>query len=114
MNTEQIKIDLYAAANKAATDYLEKYYDGKDQGACGFAWVAIVPRHKGNTRLGKAERVILAQIGAEKDWTGKAYQIWNPAQVGAQNVDCKEAGASAAAKVLIDAGFDAYPMSRLD
>ena len=58
--------------------------------------------------------MILKQLGFEKDWTGKAYQIWNPSKSHVQNIDIKEAGAIAAAKVLKKYGFEAYAGSRLD
>jgi len=114
MNVSKVTADMNAAAAKAAQDFLDRYYGGQDQGACGFAWVTIHPRYTGNTRLGKEERKLYAQLGAEKDWTGKSYMIWNPAKIGAQNVDCKEAGARAAQKVLQEAGLQATVGSRLD
>ena len=87
MNVEHIKAELQAAASKAAIAYLDKHYEGDDWGACGFAWVRIEPEHKGNTKLGKAERKVLEALGAKKDWTGKTYQIWNPSNVGCQRLD---------------------------
>jgi hypothetical protein len=87
---------------------------GGDRYACGFAWVTIYPEHKGNTRAGKAERKVLEDIGFRKDWTGKAYEFWNPSKWPGQNVDVKEAGARAAADVLRKYGFKAYAGSRLD
>jgi hypothetical protein len=87
---------------------------GGDRYACGFAWVTIYPEHKGNTRAGKVERQILEEIGFRKDWTGKAYEFWNPSKWPGQNVDVKEAGARAAADVLRKYGFTAYAGSRLD
>ena len=113
MNVEHIKAELQAAASKAAMDCLDKHYGG-DWGACGFAWVMIEPEHKGNTKLGKAERKVLEALGAKKDWTGKTYQIWNPSNVGCQNVDAKHEGAVAAAKVLQGVGINASAQSRLD
>jgi hypothetical protein len=40
--------------------------------------------------------------------------MWNPGELGAQNIDAKEAGAYAMAKVLQDLGLNAYAGSRLD
>jgi len=114
MNVEHIKAELQAAASKAAIAYLDKHYEGDDWGACGFAWVRIEPKHKGNTKLGKAERKVFEALGAKKDWTGKTYQIWNPSNVGCQNVDAKHDGAAAAAKVLQGVGINASAQSRLD
>lgn len=102
-------------ASKAAQEFLDKHFGGQDQGACGFAWVTYFPANKGNTRAGKAERAMVESIGFRKDYTGKAWQLWNPAGIGAQNVDCKFAGAAAYAKVLEEeAGIKVYPADRLD
>ena len=100
-----------AAASKALAD---KYYDGRDGGACGFAWVEVYPQNKGNTKLGKQERLVLKEMGFRPDWTGKAFQLWDPAKWPGQSVDIKEAGAVAAANVLKKHGFRAYAGSRLD
>ena len=114
MNIEHIKAELHAAAATATQAYLDKHYEGDDWGACGFAWVLIEPAHKGNTKLGKAERKVYESLGAKKDWTGKTYQIWNPSNMGCQNVDAKHDGAAAAAKVLQGVGIEASAQSRLD
>ena len=98
----------------AAKSCLDDLFHGCDRGMCGFAWVNIRPKHKGNTKLGKEERKVLREMGFELDWTGKEFQWWNPSGLGVQNVDCKYVGAKAAAKVLYEAGFDAYASSRLD
>ena len=81
---------------------------------CGFAWVTIHPEHKGNTRLGKLERRVIEAMGFKKDWTGKAYQLWNCTGYAGQSMDVKEAGAQAYAEVLRSAGFKAYMGSRAD
>ena len=81
---------------------------------CGFAWVTVYPEHKGNTRAGKAERKILEAMGFRKDWTGKAYELWNPGNYAGQSMDVKEVGAQAYAEVLRTAGFKAYMGSRAD
>jgi hypothetical protein len=114
MDIEAIRNEMITAA-KAASDELFRRYGSTDQiGACGFAWTTVYPEHKGNTRAGKAERKLLESMGFRKDWTGKAYEIWNPSQYPGQNVDIKEAGAVAAARVLKAHGFKAYAGSRLD
>ena len=81
---------------------------------CGFAWVTVYPEHKGNTRLGKDERRVLESMGFRKDYTGKAYQLWNPTGYAGQSMDVKEVGAQAYAEVLRTAGFKAYMGSRAD
>ena len=96
-------------ARKAADDFFQTKLGGVDQYACGFAWVDIYGI-KGNTKLGKT----LKAAGIERsDWK-KCFSIWNPGEHGAQNIDTKEAGAQAAAKVFEKYGFRAYAGSRLD
>ena len=96
------------AAYKASMEFFYDKLGGKDQFACGFAWVNIY-RIKGNTKLGK----MLKAAGVRQDYT-KAFQIWNPSGMHVQNVDTLEAGAEAAAKVFTKYGFEAYAGSRLD
>jgi hypothetical protein len=112
--TQKIREEAFAAAAVATNNYIEKYLDGEDKYACGFAWVTVYPKHKGNTKAGREERIVIKALGLEKDWTGKAYMWWNPSQCYFQNIDCKEEGAKAAATVLKAHGFDAYAGSRLD
>lgn len=114
MDLNAIKTEYETAAKDAAAKFFQERLGGVDQYACGFAWVTVYPKHKGNTKDGREERRVLATLGFEKDWTGKAYQVWNPSRHHCQNVDTKEAGAHAAATVLRKYGFDAYAGSRLD
>ena len=111
---EDIGIEATQAAKNAAGSYLVDKLGGEDNFPCGFAWVTVYPENKGNTKLGKAERALLESIGFRKDWTGKAWQIWNPSNVNVQNVDVKEEGARAYANVMKAYGFDASVGSRLD
>lgn len=111
---ENISVKATQAAKNAAGDFLVEKLGGEDNFPCGFAWVTVYPENKGNTKLGKAERALLESIGFKKDWTGKAWQIWNPSNVNVQNVDVKEAGAEAYADVMKAYGFKAYAGSRLD
>lgn len=114
METMQIKTEMLAQAKAAADKFYADSMGGRDWGGCGFAWVTVYPKHKGNTKLGKAERTVLRDMGFELDWTGKSFQLWNPSNHMAQNIDTKEAGARAAANVLRAHGFNAYAGSRLD
>jgi hypothetical protein len=104
----QIVIEAKRAALAAADTYFNDVMDGRDQGACGFAWVEL---HgiKGNTKLGKN----LKAAGVEQNWN-RTFQIWNPASYPCQNIDTLEAGARAAAEVFKGYGFTAYAGSRLD
>lgn len=109
MTQEQVNAmvqEAQIAAKTAALDALNKY---GDRDACGFAWCDIYGV-KGNTKLGK----MLKAAGLRKDWTGKAFQIWNPAQLGVQSVGILECGAQAAADVFKKYGLTAYAGSRLD
>jgi len=114
INAEELAQEIHAVAFAAADKVFQEELNGIDQYACGFAWVTIHPEHKGNTRAGKAERKLLEAMGFSKDWTGKAYQLWNPSKWGGQNIDVKEAGAQAAAALLKSKGFAAYAGSRMD
>ena len=95
-------------ARKAADTFFQTQLGGQDQYACGFAWVDIYGI-KGNTKLGRA----MKEAGIRQDYT-KAFSIWNPSGLPVQNIDCKEVGAEAAAKVFTKYGFQAYAGSRLD
>jgi hypothetical protein len=104
----QIVAEAQQAAQVAAAKFFQERLGGKDQYACGFAWVEIYGI-KGNTKLGKA----LAAQGITKSYSG-GLQMWNPSKFPCQNVDTKEAGAEAAAAVFKKYGFTAYAGSRLD
>jgi hypothetical protein len=114
INTTTLKYKMLDAAIDTTDAYIKDVLKGEDAFACGFAWINIDPRFKGNTRDGKAERKVIKELGFELDYTGKRFSLWNPSKSYFQNIDCKEAGARAAAKVLEDVGFDAYANSRLD
>ena len=108
---EQVNAIVKEAQQAAYEAAMKFFYDklgGRDQFACGFAWVNIY-KVKGNTKLGK----MLKAAGVRQDYT-KAFQIWNPSGMPVQNIDCKEVGAEAAAKVFQKYGFEAYAGSRLD
>jgi hypothetical protein len=103
------------AATAAANAFLSQHFGGRDGGMCGFAWVTYYPKAKGNTSDGRAERRLMETIGFSKDYTGKAWQLWNPSKVSAQSVDAKYAGAVAYAKTLeAEAGIKVYAGERLD
>jgi hypothetical protein len=115
IHTAKTVRELAFAAAAVATDrYIENVLKGEDAFSCGFAWVTVQPKHKGNTKLGREERKVLRALGLEKDWTEKRFQWWNPSKTYFQNIDCKEEGAKAAAKVLKSYGLDAWANSRLD
>jgi hypothetical protein len=98
-----------AAATIEATEFFNTRLNGVDQYACGFAWVDIYGI-RGNSKLGKQ----LASLGIKKDTYKKCHSVWDPAGLNIQNIDTKEVGARAFAKVLQKYGFKAYFGSRLD
>ena len=104
----EIVAEAKTAAYEAANKFFQERLGGRDQFACGFAWVNLYGV-KGNTKLGK----MLKQAGVRQDYT-KAFQLWNPSGFGCQNVDTLEEGARAAAAVFKQYGFEAYAGSRLD
>ena len=110
----ELRKEMEQAAHAAADTFFKNIMEGEDRGCCGFAWVTITPKHKGNTTLGKAERREYKALGARPDWTGKFWMIWNPSGYPVQNIDTLEAGARAAAEVLKQGGITAYAASRLD
>lgn len=105
---EAIVTEAKGAAHKAAMEFFYDKLGGRDQFACGFAWVNIYGI-KGNTKMGK----VLKAAGVKQDYS-KAFSIWNPSGMFVQNVDTLEAGAQAAAEVFKRYGFEAYAGSRLD
>jgi len=95
-------------ANRAATKFFQEQLGGRDQYACGFAWVTVY--EKGSTKLGRA----LIEAGFSKSYSG-GLQLWNPSGLYVQNVDTLEEGARAAALFLEQMlGVKAYAGSRLD
>jgi hypothetical protein len=96
------------AAQKAAREFSDKYFNGSDGGACGFSWVNVYGV-RSNSKMGKA----LSEVGFRKSYQG-GLQLWNQWWPG-QSVDAGEHGATAYAKVLKEElGLEAYSGSRLD
>ncbi len=94
--------------SNAANKFFQERLGGRDQYACGFAWVTVY--EKGSTKLGRA----LIEAGFRKAYGG-GLQLWNPSGMMVQNVDTLEAGAEAAAEFLTETlGVKFYAGSRLD
>ena len=107
-NIQAVHQKAQQAAQAAATKFLNERMGGKDNYPCGFAWVTV--SEKASTKLGRA----LKTIGFSKAYSG-GLQLWNPSGIPVQNVDVKEAGAEAYAKVLCEElGIKAYTGSKLD
>lgn len=97
------------AAQKAARAFADKHMNGRDGGACGFAWVDVYGV-RSNSKLGKA----LKEVGFSKSYSG-SLQLWNKWWPG-QSIDAAEHGATAYATVIKEElGLDrCYSGSRLD
>jgi hypothetical protein len=104
----KIKQEALVAAEQAANDYWVNEMDEEDKWSCGFAWVEIFGIN-GNSKLGRK----MKKAGFKQDYK-RVFSVWNPSGIGVQNIDVKEKGANAYAKVLKEYGFEAYACSRLD
>ena len=98
-----------ALAYKASMEFFYDRLGGKDQFACGFAWVDV---YVDRTNSKQAKELIAA--GFRKDYKPKCLSMWNPGGLNVQNIDTKEAGADALAEYLRALGLNAYSGSRLD
>ena len=105
----QIVKEARQAAYEAAMKFFYDKLNGKDQYACGFAWVDV---YVDRTNSKQAKELLAA--GFRKDYKPKCLSMWNPGGLGVQNVDTKEAGADALAQYLRALGLNAYAGSRLD
>lgn len=76
-------------------------------GVCGFAWITIKPANSAFANFIKKQ----TYIQSHKAYTG-GLSIWVSAY--GQSMELKQAFASAFAKVLKDAGINAYSESRMD
>ena len=96
-------------ARDASVEFFLKKLNGRDQFACGFAWVDV---YVDRTNSKQAKELIAA--GFKKDYKPKCLSMWNPGGLAVQNIDAKEAGADAMATYLRGLGLTAYAGSRLD
>lgn len=112
-NLGDIVIEAHAAAKNAGYAFLDKHFEGRDGGACGFGWVLIFDEKGGkirkNSKLGQA----LEDWGIKKNWEG-IYQVWRPGAMHCQSVDAQLEAAYAYADVFKKHGFQAFAQSRLD
>jgi hypothetical protein len=107
INLAEIHQQALTAARAASKALLDRY-GGEDGFPCGFAWVKVYGV-KLSTKQGKE----FAKLGFSKSYSG-GIELWNPSGMSVQNVNIKEAGASAYAEVLRRYDFQAYAGSRLD
>lgn len=107
-NTQTVVAEALAEAQRASQEMYNKI--GGDKFACGFAWVEV---YVDRTNSKQAKELLAA--GFRKDYKPKCLSMWNPGGLGVQNIDIKEAGAEAMARVLREKlGLSAYAGSRLD
>lgn len=110
-------LDIVTIARDTARYQSIKYFNevlgGKDQFACGFAWVTIYGYNGKKIRRNSKLSQAFARAGVDRDYRNN-LSIWNPAGLGVQNVDTLAKGAEAAAEILRSVGFEAYAGSRLD
>jgi hypothetical protein len=109
VKVQMVHVKALDAAQKAAKAFADKHMNGRDGGACGFAWVDVYGV-RSNSKLGKA----LKEVGFSKSYTG-SMQLWNKWWPG-QSIDAAEHGALAYASVMKDElGLEKiYSGSRLD
>jgi len=105
----RIKTEADIEAQFEATRVLHEDFGGEDKYCCGFAWLSIWDKIHGGSKLAKN----LASLGIERGYEG-SYDQWNPSGWTGQNIDVKEAGAKASAKVWEKYGFRASVRSRMD
>jgi len=108
-NLSKILTEAERAAQEAGERFYREELGSKDSYPCGFAWV-MIRGVKGNTKLGRA----LKTAGVRLNSYERCFQIWNPSGLPVQNMDCKLAGAEAAAKVLRSYGIPAAADCRMD
>ena len=106
ITAEQIQQGVELARQASMAKYQEI---GGDRYACGFAWVDV---YVDRTNSKQAKELIKA--GFKKDYKPRCLSMWNPGDLPVQNVDIKEAGATAMALYLRALGLDAFSASRLD
>jgi hypothetical protein len=108
-----ITVAQVLAAKQAAVDAATVYYrdtmKGQDRFACGFAWVEVKV-----DRTNSKQALELIKAGFKKDYKPRTLSMWNPSGLPVQNIDTKEVGAHAMAKVLSDLGLNAFADSRMD
>ena len=108
ITADQVQVAKQAAV-QASNEFFQNRLGGRDQFSCGFAWTCVAV-----TRTNSRQAKELIKAGFLKHWTPKMVSMWNPGEIGAQNVDAKLAGATAMAEVLRGLGLDAFADSRLD
>ena len=108
ITAEQISAGL-PLAEQASRAFFETRLGGRDQYACGFAWVDVYV-----DRVNSKQAQELIRAGFRNDYKPRCLSMWNPGGLNVQNIDCKEAGAYALANYLNVLGLKAYAGSRLD
>ena len=113
VDIQQVVQEAKMAAYQAADQLHKNTYQGRDCGACGFAWVTVY-EHGGKRIHGNSKIATALKAAGVRPSYGGGLQLWNPSGYPVQNIDVLEAGARAAAEVFRQHGFVAYSGSRLD
>ena len=94
------------AAVQAESEFLAQH---GEPAYCGFGWVEVYV-DRVNSRQAKE----LIASGFKKSYKPRCLSLWTPGAYHGQSMDVREAGAHAFAKVLKQAGLQAYACSRAD
>ena len=98
--------EAFAEARKATNEYVKA--NGDNWWPCGFAWVTVKPA------TSRVAKILKDRYQASKAYGG-GIQIWNPSGHMTQQMDAKQAGARAFAKVLKDQlNINCYAECRMD
>ena len=106
MSLDQVMQDARKAAEQAELAFVLKH---GEPAYCGFAWVDVLV-DRTNSKQAKE----LIRLGFKKSYRPRCLTLWNPGGSPTQSMDVKETGAQAFAKVLQQAGVNAYMGSRAD
>lgn len=103
---DKIIYDAFIVAKHAEDLFRSRYGEPM---YCGFAWVHIDDARDPFVKYFRSKFPDAGHHGHPKGW-----DIWNPGGSYTQSMEVKEQGAEAFAKVLRDAGINAYAQSRAD
>lgn len=94
------------AARQAESNFIAQH---GEPAYCGFGWVEVYV-----DRTNSREAKELLALGFRKSYKPRCLTLWSPGAYHGQSMDVREAGAHAFAKVLSQAGLQAYACSRAD
>jgi len=113
MDAQALHTEATTAAQKAVDDLIAKYGESSNMfGCCGFAWVKIRPARGPFVKFLKDNNL------GDKSYNG-GYEVrpevtYPAGCVAWQSIEVREAASRAYAKVLKDAGINAFLQSMVD